>query len=122
MLNPLKIHPPIDSCPVCSGPKCFQGLCFNSGNRPDMEEVEMFNPYSETDDISAAKGCFKCGNPYGAPVYLANSSQPVGCNACVSDPSREKKENDLRKYMERFVKEVILPMKQEAEKRKNEGL
>lgn len=82
MLNPLEIHPPIENCPLCNGPKCFKGLCFNSGNRADMEEVGLFNPYSLTDDYANAKSCFKCGNPYGEPVYVGRSSQPIGCTGC----------------------------------------
>ena len=100
MLNPLEIHPPIENCPLCNGPKCFKGLCFNSGNRADMEEVGLFNPYSLTDDYANAKSCFKCGNPYGELVYVGRSSQPIGCTGCC----KTKKPKDSWKNFNKWVK------------------
>lgn len=65
----------------------------------------MFDPFDFTDDTAGVKGCFKCGNPYGEPVHLSFSTQPIGCTACC----KQEKKNDWKKKFQEIVDKELMP-------------
>jgi hypothetical protein len=81
----------------------------------------MFDPYDFTDDAAGAKGCFKCGNRYGTPVYLSFSKNSVGCTACTVDPKEKEDHKRVMAAVQKCIDEIILPDKRARELEKKLG-
>lgn len=77
----------------------------------------MFDLYAETDDEAGAKGCFKCGNPFGDPVYVSFSAQAIGCTACCKNPKSKEKWDKFDAWVKTHFAQTIA----ENKRRKTDG-
>jgi hydrogenase maturation factor HypF (carbamoyltransferase family) len=75
----------------------------------------LFDPFDFTDDTAGAKSCFKCGNPFGEPVYVSFSTQAIGCTACCKNPQYEKEKAEK----ERLYQEAMAKCIRELKERRN---